>query len=78
MHEEGNVEKQLIDAFNRVVHQDHPNPNRVNCPGIAALRELASQPEQFRSTSILAHITHCAPCLDDLKRLRASIQNNRG
>jgi len=77
MHEEGNVEKQLIDAFDRVVHQDHHNPNRVNCPAIAALRELASQPEQLRSVSILAHITLCAPCLDELKELRASIQNNR-
>ena len=76
MDEEGNVEKQLIDAFDRVAHQDHPNPNRVNCPGIAALRELASHPEQLRSASILAHIGHCAPCLDELKGLRASIHNH--
>jgi hypothetical protein len=78
MREETNIETQLIDAFNRVAHQDHPNPNRVNCPGIAALRELASQPEQLRSASILAHIGHCAPCVDELKGLRASILNNRG
>ena len=77
MHEEGNVEKQLIDAFNRVVHRDYPNPSRTHCPGIASLRKLASQPEQFRAVSILAHITHCAPCLDELEELRASIQSNR-
>jgi len=77
MHEEGKVEKQLIDAFNRVVRRDHPNPSRTHCPGVAALRELACQPEELPSASILAHIGHCAPCLDELKGLRASIQNNR-
>ena len=77
MREEINLEKELIDAFDRVAHQDHPNPSRANCPGIAPLGELASQPEQLRSVSILAHIGHCAPCLDELKGLRASIHNNR-
>lgn len=72
-----NFENELIDAFDRVVHQDHPNPGRANCPGGTVLRELASQPERFRSASTLGHIRHCAPCLDELKRLRASIHNNR-
>jgi len=78
MREELSLEKQLIDAFDRVVHQDHANPGRANCPGGEALRTLAFEPEGSRSASILAHITHCAPCLDELKELRASIQNNRG
>ena len=78
MREEINLEKELIDAFDRVAHLDHPNASRANCPGIAALWELASHPEQLRSASILAHIGHCASCLDELKGLRASVHNNRG
>jgi hypothetical protein len=58
-----NLEKQLIDAFDRVAHQDRPNPNRVNCPGIAVLRELASEPEQLRSASILATSDIVPPAL---------------
>lgn len=77
MREEVNLEKELIDAFDRVAHQDYANPSRANCPGIGALRELAFQPEQARSVSILGHFGHCAPCLDELKRLRASVRDNR-
>jgi len=71
-----NLESELIAAFGRVIHQDHPNPGRTNCPAGAALRDLALQPERFQSTATLAHIRRCAPCLDELKRLRASIHNN--
>jgi hypothetical protein len=70
------LEKELIDALDRVVHQDLPNPGRTNCPGGTVLRDLALQPETFRSAATVAHIGRCAPCLDELKRLRASIHNH--
>jgi len=75
MSEEMDFEKELVDAFDRVVHQDHPNPCRANCPAGTTLRDLALQPQKFGSTATLAHIRRCAPCLDELKRLRASIHN---
>jgi hypothetical protein len=78
MSEEMKLEKELIGAFDRVVHQDHPNPGRTNCPAGTTLRDLALLPEKFGSTATLAHIRRCAPCLGELKRLRASIHNNRG
>ena len=28
-----NLENELFDAFEAVVHQDYPNPQRINCPG---------------------------------------------
>ena len=72
MSEGATFEKELIDAFDRVVHEDHPNPNRANCPGEAALRALAFEPDSSRLEGLLNHARNCAPCLDELRRLRAS------
>jgi hypothetical protein len=30
--EEMNLERELVDAFERIVHEDCPNPRRMNCP----------------------------------------------
>jgi hypothetical protein len=65
-----NLEKDLFDAFDRIVHQDYPNPRRVSCPGHFALQTLAAEPEAIHSASILAHISQCAPCFDELRELR--------
>ena len=75
MRQQAYLEKQLIDAFDRVRHQDYPNPTRAVCPGDAILRRLAFEPDEFNSVSTLDHISHCAPCLDELKRLRARARN---
>jgi hypothetical protein len=34
-------EKELLDAFDRVVHEDFPNPQRIACPGREVLLKLA-------------------------------------
>lgn len=60
----------LIAAFERMVHDNHPNPERVGCPGRSALTTLAKESATFRSDSILEHIRNCAACLDELKELR--------
>jgi hypothetical protein len=62
----------LIAAFDRQLRQEHPNPERANCPGLAALKSLASELEAFRTDALLDHIRGCAPCLDELKELRKS------
>jgi hypothetical protein len=77
MRDAARFEKELIDAFGRVVHQDHPNPDRAKCPGKAALRALAFEPESSRSETLLDHLKNCAPCLDELRKLRASIANDQ-
>jgi len=65
-----NLEKELFDAFDRVVHEDYPNPQRKDCPGSSALRKLAAEPEAVLSASTLAHIRQCAPCFDELREVR--------
>jgi hypothetical protein len=60
----------LIIAFDRAVHEDHPNPERVGCPGRPALATLAKESCIIRPESILEHIRDCAACLDELKELR--------
>jgi hypothetical protein len=68
-------EKELLDAFERVVHQDYPNPQRINCPGREVLLKIAQQPADPQFTHLLAHIRQCAPCFDELKELRRQTQH---
>jgi hypothetical protein len=63
-------EKELLDAFDRVVHEDFPNPQRIDCPGRDVLLKLAQRPADTQFASLLAHIRQCAPCFDELKDLR--------
>jgi len=63
-------EKELIDTFDRVVHQDFPNPQRVGCPGREALVELAQHPTNTELPKLMLHVRQCAPCFDELKELR--------
>jgi hypothetical protein len=72
-----NLEKELLDAFDRVVHQDHPNPERIDYPGTTVLQKLAAEPVAVQSESILAHIRRCAPCFDELKELRRRRSDQR-
>jgi hypothetical protein len=67
------LEKDLIAAFDRIVHQKCARPDRTNCPGTSALESLA-RCEPFRSTAILTHIRDCAACLDELKALRQEME----
>ena len=69
------IEKELLDAFDCVVHEDFPNPQRINCPGRDALRKLAQQPLDTQFGQLLAHVRQCAPCFDELKELRSKMRN---
>jgi hypothetical protein len=72
--------KKLLDAFDRVVHEDFPNPQRIACPGREVLLKLAQQPADTQLAHLLAHIRRCAPCFDELKELRQKgrIQTRQG
>ena len=67
-------EKEMLDAFDRVVHEDFPNPRRVACPGREILLKLAQGPADARLAYLLAHIRQCGPCFDVLKQLRCEAQ----
>ena len=60
----------LIAAFDRAVHEDHPNSERVGCPDRTVLTRLASEPEALETESIFDHLRRCAACLDELRDLR--------
>ena len=60
----------LIAAFDRRVHEEHPNPERIGCPGRAALTRVAMELEALEHDSVLDHVLQCAACLDEVRDLR--------
>lgn len=64
------LEKELLGAWDRVVHEDFPNPERISCPGRELLLKLAQPPADAQFADLLAHVRRCAPCFDELKGLR--------
>jgi hypothetical protein len=67
----------LITAFDRVVHQDHLNPERTGCPGRPVLTVRAKDSKPLGSDSLLEHIRNCAACLDELKELRLAMKRSQ-
>jgi len=37
------LEAEIIDAFDRWIHENHPNPQRIGCPGSWHWRSLSWQ-----------------------------------
>jgi len=66
-------EKELLEAFERVIHEDFPNPQRIGCPRGDALLRLAEGSGHVQQTLLLAHIRQCTPCFDELKELRRKV-----
>ena len=68
-------EKELMEAFETIIHEDFPNPQRIGCPGHEALLQLAEESGHVQRTRLLAHIRQCARCFDELKELRGKARN---
>jgi hypothetical protein len=68
-------EKELLEAFEKIIHEDFPNSQRIGCPGDEALLKLAEGSGDVQQTPLLAHIRQCAPCFDELKELRRKMRN---
>ena len=66
-------EPELLEAFDRWVHNTHPNSERKGCPGRSVLMALALAKEKFEDEYTLTHIGHCAACLDDLKQIKREL-----
>jgi len=67
-------EAELIDAFYEWIHETHPNPQRIGCPGRLALAELVVADSKFDDEYTLKHIGECAACLDELTELRLEFE----
>ena len=48
----------------------YPNPDRIACPGRAALEEVASVPISSRHPVFQEHVSRCSPCLAELLEIR--------
>ena len=48
----------------------YPNPDRIGCPGHAALEEVASLPLSSRHSLFQTHINRCSECLRELLEIR--------
>jgi hypothetical protein len=68
-------DKELLEAFERIVHEVFPNPQPIGCPGGDALLRFAEGSGHIQQTRLLAHIRKCAACFDELKELRRKAQN---
>lgn len=73
-------EKDLLEAFERVVREDHPNPKREDCPDPFVIQQIVAAPadEILIDELTLRHIGQCWPCLNDLKRLRGVREKKKG
>lgn len=64
--------KELLQASEAVLEKDHPNPNRIGCPGRAILEQLANFSEEHVpvDADVIRHITECFPCFHELRQMR--------
>jgi hypothetical protein len=59
--------------FRRAVWAEYPNPERTNCPGAEALRDLAERivlREDLRADPRWKHAIQCGPCYVEYIALR--------
>jgi hypothetical protein len=64
---------QLQREFRPAVWAEYPNPERRNCPGLEALRDLADrivQREDLRGDPRWKHAIQCGPCYAEYIALR--------
>ena len=68
--------RRVQGVLQEAVLRNYPNPDRVGCPGRAALEELARMANRIEAldTPHWKHVTHCSPCyaeyLEIVKPLR--------
>lgn len=65
-------ERDLLAALERVMRDDHPNPDRIDCPEPIVIERLATLPvnEIQVDQATLHHISQCWPCFSRLKELK--------
>ena len=65
----------LQREFRRAVSAEYPNPERKDCPGTQALRDLAEgivRREDLRADARWKHAIQCGPCYEEYIALRES------
>lgn len=71
-------EKRFLKRLEQAALHEHPNPERIGCPGPEFLKQLA---ESHRSVPIddprIDHIGECSPCFLEFSELRAARRRRR-
>lgn len=71
--------EQKYDRLSRllqgVILRAYPNPNRIDCPGDAAIEEvarrlIADDADNMEDNPAYDHIMHCSPCYAEFLELR--------
>lgn len=70
-------EAELLEAFDRWIHKEHPNPERKGCPGRDKLLALAKARTKFEDQYTLDHIGVCAACLDELREIKQELTGSK-
>ena len=73
----------LQSAIQRGILRGYPNPERRGCPGDAAVRNLAANPDSITNEdetdeqSVWYHVAHCSPCYASFLELRNAGRDHR-
>ena len=72
-------ENRLIKAGQRVLlGGGYPNPDRVGCPGVEALKALAQRKADLRqSEQAVLHIGGCSPCFIEYTALQKQVMRRK-
>lgn len=71
-------EQSILDALERGLSREFPNPERIGCPGSAVLRGIASH--KLRLAEVhqwLDHLGACTPCYQEFTELRKQVVSQR-
>ena len=71
-------EQRILDALERGLSREFPNPDRIGCPGSEVLRGIASH--KLRLAEVhpwLDHLSACTPCYQEFTKLRKQAVTQR-
>ena len=66
-------EAELLEAYDRWVHEKCQNPERIGCPDRATLLAFVLAKTKFEDEYMLDHIGLCAACLDELLEIKKEL-----
>jgi hypothetical protein len=75
--------RRLQNEIQRGILRGYPNPERRGCPGDAAVRNLALNPDTITNedetdeSSVWYHVAHCSPCYASFLKLRNAGRDHR-
>jgi hypothetical protein len=71
-------EKRILAALGRGLLQEYPNPDRVGCPRLGVIRDIAFHKLPLaKAEPWLDHLSSCSPCYRDFCRFRDAYQFRR-